>query len=104
MNNLRRLFWVINHFFMVPAFRLGFGPVMGAPFGGYIMVIKTVGHKTGKLRWTPVNYAIQDGSVYCLAGFGRIAHWYQNIKARSNIELMLPSTALRLKPKKCPTH
>ena len=69
-NLLRRIFWYLNKCLMVPVFRLGLGPLMGNPFTGYIMVLKTTGRKTGKQRYTPVDYAIQDGKVYCLAGLG----------------------------------
>ena len=67
---MRRFFWFLNKYFMVPMFRLGFGPVFGNPLVGYIMVLKMVGRKTGKLRYAPVNYALQAGEVYCIAGFG----------------------------------
>jgi len=94
MKALRRLFWLLNKFFMVPMFRLGFGPLMGNPLTGYIMVVKTIGRKSGVQRYTPVNYAIQDGKVYCMAGFGRLAHWYLNLKANPKVELILPSGPL----------
>ncbi|MGD2155603.1 MAG: nitroreductase/quinone reductase family protein [Anaerolineales bacterium] len=88
---LRRIFWLLNKFFMVPLFRLGLGAFMGNPFTGYIMVVKTIGRKTGKVRYTPVNYTIIDGWVYCMVGFGKIADWYRNIQERPQIELLLPS-------------
>lgn len=87
---VRRFFWFLNRFLMVPAFRLGLGPLVGNPFSGYIMVLKTVGNKTGKVRYAPVNYAILNGNVYCLAGFGQVAHWYRNIRAQPSVELILP--------------
>ena len=77
---LRRLFKMLNRYFMVPAFRLGLGFLVGTPFGGYIMVLRTVGRKTGKIRSTPVNYAILDGHIYCLSGFGAGAHWVRNLQ------------------------
>jgi len=52
------------------------------PLTGYIMVLKTTGRKTGRQRFTPVNYAILDGKVFCLAGFGKLAHWYRNLPAQ----------------------
>ncbi len=76
---------------MVPMFRLGLGAFVGNPFTGYIMVLKTTGRKTGRVRYTPVNYAILNGSVYCIVGFGKIAHWYRNLQAHPEIELILPS-------------
>ena len=41
---VRRIFWILNKFFMVPIFRLGFGPFLGSPFGGYILVDLDAGH------------------------------------------------------------
>jgi deazaflavin-dependent oxidoreductase (nitroreductase family) len=91
MHIMRRMFWFLNRFFMVPIFRLGMGPFVGNPITGYIMVLKTIGRKTGKTRYTPVNYALKDGYVYCAAGFGKISHWYKNLKANPHLEVILPS-------------
>lgn len=88
---LRQFFHHLNRYLMVPFFRLGFGPFIGSPFGGYIMVVKTIGRKSGKVRYTPVNYAVCDGNVYCLAGWKRYADWYQNLRANPHVELMMPS-------------
>ena len=93
-NFLRRLFWYLNKFFMVPIFRLGLGSIVGNPITGYIMVLKTVGRKTGFLRYTPVNYAIQNGCIYWVAGFGTVTHWLHNIKANPDVELILPGRAV----------
>jgi deazaflavin-dependent oxidoreductase (nitroreductase family) len=90
----RRTFSYLNRYFMVPMFRLGFGPWMGTPFGGYIMVLKVIGRKTGKTRYAPVNYAIENGNVYCLAGFGKASDWYRNILAQPQIELIMPGGAI----------
>ncbi len=94
VNTLRRLFRLLNKFFMVPAFRLGFGPFMGSPISGYIMVLKTIGRKSGLVRYAPVNYAILDGNIYCLSGFGKASHWYKNIQAHPQIDIILPSATL----------
>lgn len=91
---LRRVFFYLNKFFMVPMFRLGLGPFSGSPFGGYIMVLKVIGRKTGKTRYAPVNYAIENGNVYCLAGFGTISDLYRNLIAHPNIEAMMPGGAI----------
>ncbi len=91
---LRFIFRQLNKFFMVPAFRWGFGPFMGSPISGYIMVLKTIGRKTGLVRYAPVNYAILDGNIYCLSGFGKIAHWYKNLQAQPQINLILPAATL----------
>jgi deazaflavin-dependent oxidoreductase (nitroreductase family) len=91
---MRRFFWFLNKFFMVPVFRLGFGPFFGNPITGYIMVLKVIGRKTGKLRYAPVNYAIRDGRVYCVSGFRQGSDWYRNLMARPNIEIILPGGAI----------
>ena len=64
---------------------------MGNPISGYIMVLKTIGHKSGLTRYAPVNYAIHGGNIYCLSGFGEIAHWYKNLTTNPQIEMIMPS-------------
>jgi deazaflavin-dependent oxidoreductase (nitroreductase family) len=91
---LRRFFRYLNRYFMVPLFRLGFGPLFGNPITGYIMVIKTIGRKSGQVRFSPVNYAIRNGSVYCLAGWGKVSDWYRNLQANPAVELILPGQAV----------
>ena len=91
---LRRVFWYFNRYFMAPMFRLGLGSFMGNPASGYIMVIQNRGQKTGKTRHTPVNYAILDGQVYCMAGYGKASDWYCNIRAKPQVELLLPGRAI----------
>jgi deazaflavin-dependent oxidoreductase (nitroreductase family) len=86
---MRHFFHSLNKFFMVPIFRLGLGPIFGNPFSGHIMVLKMVWRKTGKLRYTHVNYTLENGGIYCLAGFGRISDWYRNLKASRDVEVIL---------------
>jgi deazaflavin-dependent oxidoreductase (nitroreductase family) len=88
---LRNGFRVLNRYFMVPAFRSGLGAAMVTPPSGYIMVLSTIGHKSGKLRHTPVNYALIDGDVCCIAGFGEVAHWAKNLAAIPEAEVQLPA-------------
>jgi len=92
-DTLRQVFRWVNRYFMVPMFRLGFGPFFGNPLSGYIMLLKTKGRKTGRTRFSPVNYAIRDGSIYCLAGWGRQSDWYRNLVADPHVELVLPGGA-----------
>ena len=87
----QRTFSLFNKIFMVPMFRLGLGPFVGNPLSGYIMVLKTVGRKSGKVRYTPVSYAIHGGNVYCMAGFGQLSDWYRNMISTRKIEAILPS-------------
>jgi hypothetical protein len=58
------------------------------------MVLKTIGRKTGKVRYSPVNYAIYKGDVYCMAGWGIKTDWYLNISETRELEVILPSGPL----------
>lgn len=91
---MRKIFKFLNKFFMVPLFRMGFGALVGNPLTGYIMVLKTIGRVSGKIRYAPVNYAILGGCVYCTAGFGKASHWYKNLKAHPEIEVILPGRTI----------
>jgi deazaflavin-dependent oxidoreductase (nitroreductase family) len=88
---MRRCFIPFNKF-MVLMWRMGLGRLLNIwpEYGGRIMVIVHTGHKTGKTRYAPVNYAIVDGELYCAAGFGSRTHWYQNIMAIPEVEVWLP--------------
>jgi deazaflavin-dependent oxidoreductase (nitroreductase family) len=88
---MRRIFWFINKLFMVPLFRLGFGPFFVNPLTGYIMVLKVIGRKTGKTRYTPVNYTIYKGDIYCVSGGRQTSDWYRNLLANPEVEIILPS-------------
>lgn len=57
---------------------------------GQVIVITHTGRKTGKTYRTPVNFAILDGDIYCIAGFGKISDWYRNILANNEVEVWLP--------------
>ncbi|MGE5139356.1 MAG: nitroreductase/quinone reductase family protein, partial [Rudaea sp.] len=87
---LRKVFKRLNPS-MVMFFRLGLGGWMNSPdVGGQIMVLTHTGRKTGAIRRTPLNYAIVDGEVYCMAGFGAISDWYRNIQKNPAVQVWLP--------------
>ncbi|HEY64328.1 MAG TPA: nitroreductase family deazaflavin-dependent oxidoreductase [Caldilineae bacterium] len=77
---------------MILLWRLGLGPWINISpeVGGRIMVLTTIGRRSGLKRRTPVNYAPGDGEVYCLAGFGKTADWYRNLLANPEVEVWLP--------------
>jgi hypothetical protein len=91
---MRRIFWFLNKFFMVPMFRLGFGSIFGNPFTGYIMILKVIGRKSGKLHFAPVNYAIFHGDIFCISGGRKTSDWYKNMLATPDIEVILPGGAI----------
>lgn len=91
---MRFVFRIVNTLFMVPMFRLGLGPFFGNPLSGYVMVLRTIGRKTGKVRWVPVNYAIANGSIYCLVGMGRKSPWLLNLEANPDVDVIMPGGAI----------
>jgi deazaflavin-dependent oxidoreductase (nitroreductase family) len=84
-----------NRWVAVPALRAGLGPLFSTPIAGSLMVLRTTGRKSGLPRDVPLGYAILDGSVYCIAGFGVRTQWYQNILAEPAVEVVLPIGAYR---------
>ncbi|HQY92324.1 nitroreductase family deazaflavin-dependent oxidoreductase [Caldilinea sp.] len=88
---LRKAFKWLNKY-MVLHWRLGLGPVANrAELTGCIMVLVHTGRKSGRRRRTPVNYALIDGDVYCVSGFGSRADWRQNLLVNPAVEVWLPS-------------
>jgi len=91
-NQLRQGFKYLNRF-MLLMWRLGLGQwlnIWPSVLGRY-MVITHVGRKSGLKRRTPVNYALVDDEVYCLAGFGPVSDWYRNVIAHPQVEVWLPN-------------
>ena len=83
---------------MLTLWRLGLGGWVNLwpSVVGRIMVVVHRGRKTGKRYQTPVNYAIVDGELYCVAGFGGISDWYP--RSRSGC----PTAGGPVSPRKSP--
>lgn len=78
--------------FMLSLWRLGLAWMFDVwpAVSGRIMVLTHTGRKTGLKRRTPVNYAIVDDEVFCVAGFGAISDWYRNARMHPEVEVWLP--------------
>jgi deazaflavin-dependent oxidoreductase (nitroreductase family) len=83
-------FNAVNKYMGVPALKMGLGSYMSNPLTGYLMILRTRGRKSGVMRDAPLGYTIVDDHVYCVAGFGRPAHWFQNLLADPHVEVILP--------------
>jgi deazaflavin-dependent oxidoreductase (nitroreductase family) len=90
-DGMRRAFRLLNRA-MVPLWQLGLGGVLNSwpSVGGQLMVLVHRGRRSGIEYRTPLNYAIVDGHVYCLAGFGGASDWYRNALAAGEVEVWLP--------------
>jgi deazaflavin-dependent oxidoreductase (nitroreductase family) len=80
----------VNRYAGVPALKMGLGRLISNPLTGYLMVLRTRGRRSGQMRDAPLGYTILGDSVYCIAGFGRRAHWFQNILIDPTVEVILP--------------
>jgi deazaflavin-dependent oxidoreductase (nitroreductase family) len=85
-----RTFMQLNHWAMVPALRAGLGPWIGTPIGGYLMLLRVRGRKSGVVRETPLSYLIAEGAAWVTAGFGPATQWYRNLLADPVVEIVLP--------------
>jgi deazaflavin-dependent oxidoreductase (nitroreductase family) len=86
-------FNTVNKYVGTPALKMGLGRYISNPLTGYLMILRTRGRKSGQMRDAPLGYTIVGDHVYCVAGFGRPAHWFQNILADPHVEVVLPSRA-----------
>lgn len=85
----------VNRWLALPLLRAGLGPVFGTPLTGSLMILRTTGRKSGVRREVPLGYAILDGCVYVIAGFGRETHWFRNVLADPAVEVLLPIGTFR---------
>ncbi len=65
--------------FVVAFYRLGLLPLLGA--GKSIMVLTTLGRKSGQVRRFPIGYFRIGGEVYIVSGWGKEANWFKNLQA-----------------------
>jgi len=79
-----------NQYVGVPALRMGLARYFSNPITGYLMILRTRGRKSGEMRSAPLGYVVVDHYVYCVAGFGRQSHWFQNLVADPKVEVILP--------------
>ncbi|MBI2862882.1 MAG: nitroreductase family deazaflavin-dependent oxidoreductase [Chloroflexi bacterium] len=88
-DQLRPLFKAFNKL-MVGMFRLGLGPYVDNPYTGYIMVLTTIGRRSGKPRRAPVNYVLEEDEVYCIpGGLGHVSDWYKNLLANPDVQVWI---------------
>jgi deazaflavin-dependent oxidoreductase (nitroreductase family) len=55
---------------------------------GRMVLLTTRGRRTGRPRTCALNYAIDDGTVYVMSGFGR-TDWIRNLEADPHVEVAL---------------
>ncbi len=85
--------------FQIAAFRWTNGRAMSALRGMPILLLTTVGRKTGKRRTTPLMY-IRDGETYVItasnSGSARHPSWFHNLQASPQADIELPGQCLEV--------
>lgn len=75
---------------MIPALRSWFGSLLHSPLLGYTAVLNTTGRRSGRPRAFPLCYALRDGDIYFVAGYGERSDWYRNLLATPRVVVELP--------------
>lgn len=88
------LFLKFNRWSAVPLLRAGLGPWIGTPIGGYLLLLRARGRKSGVVRETPLSYLIAEGAAWVCAGFGPTTQWYLNIRVDPDVEVVLPGRTI----------
>ncbi len=65
-----------------------------APIGKMVLLLTTIGRKSGKLRVTPLQYEELDGAYYVGSARGTEADWYKNLVACPQVELQVAGRQL----------
>jgi len=76
----------------VVLYRLSGGRVGGKMFGGEVLLLTTLGHRSGKPRSVPVMYFENQGRRYIVASFGGSpAHpaWFKNIEKHPQVDVQV---------------
>ena len=68
---------------MVANYKRGFGPTR------VVMLLTTIGRKSGLPRMTPLQYEEVDGNYYIASARGADADWFKNICTNPNVHVQI---------------
>ncbi len=71
--------------------RLAYSLGLGSIAGRAVLLLTTVGRRSGLPRVTPLLYDEIDGIMYVGSARGEKADWYQNLRANPNVEVTVGS-------------
>ncbi len=86
IERLPRFIWRLFQF--LPP-RLAYSLGLGSIAGRAVLLLTTIGRKSGLPRVTPLLYDEIDGIIYVGSARGAKADWYQNLRANPNVEVMV---------------
>jgi deazaflavin-dependent oxidoreductase (nitroreductase family) len=68
-------------------YKIGLGPI----YGRFVLLLTTIGRKSGIPRVTPLQYEEIDGAIYVGSARGTRADWYRNLLVNPNVEVRVKS-------------
>jgi deazaflavin-dependent oxidoreductase (nitroreductase family) len=80
----------MNRWSTIPIMRAGLGAWFATPIGGYVLLMRVRGRKSGRLIDVPLSYLVAEGAPWVCAGFGPATQWFRNIQADQQVEVTLP--------------
>ncbi|MBN1221037.1 MAG: nitroreductase family deazaflavin-dependent oxidoreductase [Anaerolineae bacterium] len=83
MNRLTKFFLRTLKYPPQLVYALGLGPI----YGRLVLLLTTIGRKSGQPRVTPLQYEEIDGIIYVAAARGQQADWFRNIVANPKVEV-----------------
>ena len=80
---------VFKWLFKVPILQYKLG--LGWLTGNYVLLLTTTGRRTGKLRYTPLEYIHdkENDRYRIAAGWGGKTDWFRNIKSNPNVHVQV---------------
>jgi deazaflavin-dependent oxidoreductase (nitroreductase family) len=78
-----RFFWRLIHFGPRAAYAIGLGPIIGR----FVLLLTTVGRKSGRPRVTPLVYQERDHTILVASARGLEADWLRNIQSNPNVRV-----------------
>lgn len=92
IERLPRFIWRLFRF--LPP-RLAYSLGLGSMVGHTVLLLTTVGRKSGLPRVTPLLYDEIGGIIYVGSARGAQADWYQNLRANPNVEVTVGSRRIK---------
>ena len=91
---LRLQLMALNRIATVPIMRAGLGAWFATPIGGYVLLLRVRGRRSGRIRDIPLSYFVANGAPWVLAGWGTATQWYRNLLADPAVDVILPGRTL----------
>jgi deazaflavin-dependent oxidoreductase (nitroreductase family) len=78
-----RLFWRLIHIGPRAAYAVGLGPIIGR----FVLLLTTVGRKSGRPRVTPLVYQERGDTILVASARGLSADWLRNLQANPRVRV-----------------